>query len=64
MCSELSGRDIACTQCTRKGAGWCEQLDAILLPFAGHVKVLSPAPLIGRMRAFGDALKRDHLEPQ
>ena len=39
------------------------ELDAILLPFAGHVKVFSPAPLIGRMRAYGDALKRDHPEP-
>jgi hypothetical protein len=32
----------------------------ILLPYAGHMKVLSPAPLIGRMRAAGEALKRDH----
>ena len=39
------------------------ELDMILLPYAGHMKVLSPAPLIGRMRAAGEALKRDHPEP-
>ena len=33
-------------------------------PVAGHMQVLSPAPLIERMRAAGDALKRDHPEPR
>jgi hypothetical protein len=47
---EWSGHDIACTQCS------------LLLPWAGHMKVLSPAPLIGRMRAAGEALVRDHPE--
>ena len=36
------------------------ELDAILLPWAGHMRVLSPASLIGRMRAAGEALMRDH----
>ena len=36
------------------------ELDSLILPWAGHVKVLSPAPLRARMRAFGEALIRDH----
>jgi predicted DNA-binding transcriptional regulator YafY len=36
------------------------ELDSLLLPWAGHMKVLSPAPLRQRMRAFGEALIRDH----
>ena len=56
--------DIACTKCSPQGrTGGCEQLDMILLPFAGQMKVLSPAPLIERMNAKGDALKRDHPVP-
>jgi predicted DNA-binding transcriptional regulator YafY len=39
------------------------ELDAILLPFAGHMTVFSPAPLRERMREFGEALMRDHADP-
>ena len=36
------------------------ELDSLILPWAGHVKVLSPAPLRQRIRAFGEVLIRDH----
>jgi predicted DNA-binding transcriptional regulator YafY len=36
------------------------ELDSLILPWAGHVKVLSPAPLRARIQAAGEALVRDH----
>jgi len=36
------------------------ELDSLLLPWAGKMRVISPDSLRGRMRAYGEALVRDH----
>jgi hypothetical protein len=36
------------------------ELDNLILPWAGHVQAVSPAPLRKKMREYGEALIRDH----